>query len=157
MRDIDHEIARMEGEGPVPCPPERPTKKPADVTDRAVARFEDDGGPPVVEREELPKTPDIFGLQAEAMPLSPPERPMILADTVARIAFIRDDQPLKPIAMEVDFTGEDAIMAQAQLLPGRIEITLTNGFGRVRTLQLSPAEFMLVMMYGDRFFAELPR
>lgn len=131
------------------------------TVERDIARFEDEGGPPLpepeIEREELPAVPAIFGLKAEALPLAPPVRPTMLKDTTARIAFIRDDQPDKPIAMEVDFTGEDAIMAQAALLPGRMEITLSNGFGRVRTLQLSPAEFMLVMMYGDRFFAELPR
>lgn len=146
------------------------------TVERDIARFEDEGGPPLPERDgggdldnlgtgaadyherqELPAVPAIFGLKTEALPLAPPERPMMLKDTVARIAFIRDDQPDKPIAMELDFTGEDAIMAQAALLPGRVEIALSNGFGRVRQLQLSPAEFMLVMMYGDRFFAELPR
>lgn len=158
MRETDLEIARMEGEGPVPEPRERqPVPGVYDVTERAMARFEDDGGPPPVERVELPKVPEVFGLKNEALPLAPPPSPTILADTTARIALIRDDDPAHPVAMEVDFTGEDAIMANAALIPGRMEITLTNGFARTRTLQLSPAEFMLIMMYGDRFFAELPR
>lgn len=168
MRDLEHDIARMEGEGPVPQPAERKGAfglklDPAGPTDRALGRFEDDGGPAAPEpdegvRDALPEVPAIFGLKAEALPLAPPPSPTILADTTVRIALIRADDPLHPVAMEVDFTGEDAIMANAALIPdARMEITLTNGFNRTRTLQLSPAEFMLVVMYGDRFFAELPR
>lgn len=131
---VAEDIARMEGEGPVPVKPE-PEPEPA-----------------------LPVVPAIFGLKAEALPLAPPPSPTILADTTVRIALIREDDPLHPVAMEVDFTGEDAIMANAALIPdARMEITLTSGFNRTRTLQLSPAEFMLIVMYGDRFFAELPR
>ena len=129
------DVQRMEGEGPC-CPEREQVKRDA---------------PPVVP-EQL-----TLGLVGEALPLAPPERPLILGDTSCRIALIRDEDPEHPIALDVDFTGEDAIVAQSKLVKGRMEIAFTSGFGRSRSIQLSPAEFMLVLAYGDRFFQELPR
>lgn len=108
--------------------------------------------------------PPLPGLLADeipefepALPLAAPARPLILGDTAVRIALVRDDAPEKPVALELNFAGEDALVAASRLVPGRIEIALTSGFGRTRQIQLSPAEFMLILAYGDRFFQELPR
>lgn len=134
MRDLDHDIIRFEGEGG-PSAPER-----------------DEGV-----RDALPQVPELLGLQKETLPLAPPDRPLMLGDTSCRIALVREDDPQHPIALDLDFTGEDAIVAQSKLVKGHVEIAFTSGFGRSRSIQLSPAEFMLVLAYGDRFFQELPR
>lgn len=94
---------------------------------------------------------------AMTLPLAPPERPMIFSDTVVRMTLILDAAPDKPIALELDFEGEDKVASAAKLVEGRMEIALTDGFGRSRSISLSPAEFLLIHAYGDRFFKMLPR
>lgn len=89
--------------------------------------------------------------------LAPPPRPDILGDLAVRIAWRPEANPETVIALDLNFEQEDAIIAQSKLCPGVIEIALTSGFGKSRTLQLSPAEFLLILAYGDRFFQELPR
>lgn len=91
------------------------------------------------------------------LPLAPPPRPVVFGDTVMRVALVPDADPSNPVALTANFEGEDKVIADAKLVKGRLEIAFTDGFGKSRSLQLSPAEYLLLLLYGSRFFGELAK
>jgi hypothetical protein len=98
--------------------------------------------------------------QAE-LPLAAPARPLLLNNTTLRLTFRpealdSDKEPL-PVALEFEADAVTVASISAKLQRGSVQIDFVNGFGRTRTLQLSPAELMLLLTQSDRFINELPR
>lgn len=164
-KSTELDLLRFEGDGGPPIPERTIGKSPvlaAPYTPGAIGATQlsklsapgvdiyERAAEAIYEREPHPAPEDI-------LPLAPPARPDLFGDMRVRIAFFHDDRPDVPVALELDFNGEDQVMAAAKLAPGRIEMSFINGFGRTRTLQLSPAEYLLVLRYGERFFSQLPR
>jgi len=92
------------------------------------------------------------------LPLAPPERPLLLNALVVRFAHIAPDATVESIkAMESPVSGEQLARIGASMVPGRVEIALTSGFGTVRTLSLTPAELIVLVTTAQKFVRELPR
>lgn len=80
----------------------------------------------------------------------------ILTDTSLRLAFAPLDKDAKVVAMRLDVGKLKLDRLQSMLALGTVHIQVKAGFGMERSIELSPAEMMVMMEMFDRFVAELP-
>lgn len=103
--------------------------------------------------------PDTFE-PSELIPLAL-QPPRVFNDINIRItlrpeAYNDDEQPLLP-ALGATISSSQIAVIGSKLKRGSIELSITNGFGRQRTMILSPAELLFLLKQSEKFVEELPQ
>lgn len=99
-------------------------------------------------------------LTVEKLPLHL-QPPKIFGDINIRITLRPNDEPKegepeKLLALGNTIDSSQLAVVNAKLKSGTIEISITNGFGRQRTMVVSPAELLFLLGQAQKFVEELP-
>ena len=108
----------------------------------------------------MPSPSEIARVEAEQelVPLHL-QPPVMLNDINIRItlrpASDDEDQSLPALAATID--GTTLAVVGSKLKRGSIELSITNGFGKQRTMIVSPPELMFLLGQAQKFVEELPQ
>lgn len=102
--------------------------------------------------------------ESELIPLRLTPPPMLneinIRITLRPLDDVANDNGEEPVALPAlaaTISSSDIAVIGSKLKRGSVELSITNGFGRQRTMIVSPAELLFLLKQSEKFVEELPQ